>query len=107
MTSSFDDRKQAFENKFKLDQDLQFKVNTRAVRLLGLWAAEQLGMSGADAEAYAEEVVDSDFDEPGVQDVIRKLQKDFSAKGMDMTDHHLENRYNVYLEDVKKEMIAS
>lgn len=73
MTSTLDDRKNAFENKFKHDEELRFKVNSKAVSLFGLWAAQQLGITGAAAEAYADEVVDSDFDEPGIQDVLRKI----------------------------------
>jgi hypothetical protein len=102
MTSGFDDRQKAAENKFKMDEDFRFKVQSRAVHYFGLWAAQQLGISGADAEVYADQVVDSDFDEPGIKDVLRKVQKDFAAKGMDMTEHHLENEYNVHLEAAKK-----
>ncbi|MFN7114080.1 MAG: DUF1476 domain-containing protein [Alphaproteobacteria bacterium] len=104
--SSLDDRKQAFENKFKMDEEFRFKVNSRAVKLLGYWAAEQLGITGAEADAYAEEVVDSDFEEPGNQDVFRKVQKDFALKGMDVTLHHLENQFNVHLEEAKKSLMA-
>jgi hypothetical protein len=103
--SSLEDRKQAFENKFKMDEEFRFKVNARAVKLLGYWAAEQLGMSGAEADAYAEEVVESDFEEPGNQDVFRKVQKDFALKGMDVTIHHLENQFNVHLEEAKKSLM--
>ena len=79
--TTFDDREKAFEAKFKLDQDLQFKVNNRRNRLLGMWAAEQLGKSGADAEAYAKEVVLADFDKPGDDDVVQKVLKDLAAAG--------------------------
>jgi hypothetical protein len=105
--TSLDDRKQAFENKFKMDEEFRFKINARAVKLMGLWAAEQLGMSGAEAEAYAGEVVDADFEEPGNQDVFRKVQKDFALKGMDVTLHHLENQFNVHLEEAKKALMES
>lgn len=104
--SSLDDRKQAFENKFKMDEEFRFKVNARAVKLLGYWAAEQLGITGAEADAYAEEVVESDFEEPGNQDVFRKVQKDFALKGMDVTIHHLENQFNVHLEEAKKSLMG-
>lgn len=106
MTASFDDRQKAFENKFKMDEEFRFKVNARAVHLFGLWAAKQLGLSGADAEAYANDVVDSDFDEPGIQDVLRKIKKDFAAKGMDVTDHHLENEFRPHLEAAKKALMG-
>lgn len=97
MTSSFDDRHKAFENKFKVDEEFRFKVNARAVKYFGLWVAQQLGLSGADAEKYAEDVVDADFDEPGIQDVLRKVKKDFAAKGMEVTEHHLENEFKPHL----------
>ena len=79
--TTFDEREKGFEAKFKLDQDLQFKVNNRRNRLLGMWAAEQLGKSGADAEAYAKEVVLADFDKPGDDDVVQKVLKDLAAAG--------------------------
>ena len=104
--ASFDDREKAFENKYKHDQDLQFKVQSKAVRLFGLWAAEKLGKKGDDAQKYADDVLDSDFDEPGIKDVLRKVQKDFTAKGITMTDHHLENEYNVQLTAAKKALSA-
>ena len=68
-----DDRKNAAEAKFKHDQEFQFKVNARRNKLLGLWAAGLMGLDGADAEAYAKQVVVSDFDEPGDNDVLRKV----------------------------------
>lgn len=104
MTSSFDDRQKAFENKFKVDEEFRFKVNARAVKLFGYWAAQQLGITGADADAYAEEVVDSDFDEPGIQDVLRKVKADFQKKGMDVTEHHLENEFKPCLEQAMREL---
>jgi hypothetical protein len=87
--STFEDREKAFENKFKYDQDILFKINSRRARLVGLWAAERLGIVGERAEAYAHEVVDADLDEPGHADIIRKLQKDFKAKGIDISDHRI------------------
>ena len=81
--TTFDDREKAFEAKFQKDQDLQFKVNARANRLLGMWAGGLLGKSGADAEAYAKEVVLADFEKPGHEDVIEKVAKDLSGKGID------------------------
>lgn len=105
MADSFDDRQKAFENKFKMDEETRFRVNSRAVQLFGLWAAKQLGMSGADAEAYADEVVDSDFEEPGIKDVLRKVIKDFKAQGMDVSEHHLEKQFDVHLEEAKKALL--
>ena len=78
--SSFDDRENAFESKFAHDAEMQFKADARRNKLLGLWAAELLGKSGADAEVYAKEVVKSDFEEAGHEDVFRKVSGDLGDK---------------------------
>lgn len=74
--TTFDDRESAFENKFAHDEEMKFKAEARCNKLLGLWAAELMGKSGADADAYAVEVVKSDFEEAGFEDVIRKVVGD-------------------------------
>lgn len=74
--STFDDRETAFENKFAHDAEMQFKAEARRNRLIGLWAAELLGKSADDAEAYAKEVIKADFEEAGHDDVVRKLVAD-------------------------------
>ena len=78
--SSFDDRADAFENKFAHDAQMQFKAEARRNKLLGLWAAEVLGKSGDDAAAYAMEVVKSDFEEAGDEDLYRKVAGDLGDK---------------------------
>lgn len=78
--STFDDRENAFENKFAHDAQMQFKAEARRNKLLGLWAAELLGKSGDEAEAYAKEVVKSDFEEAGDDDVLRKVAGDLGGK---------------------------
>jgi len=90
--TTFNDREKAFEDKYKHDQDLQFKVEVRRNKLLGLWVAELLGLSGADAEAYAKEVVSADFEEPGDADVIRKIQGDVQPKKSDLSEHRLRKK---------------
>ena len=85
--TTFNDREKSFEKKFEKDQELQFKVNARRNMLLGLWAAGLMGKSGADAEAYAKEVVLADFEKPGDSDVMAKLVKDFAAAGKPMEEH--------------------
>ena len=85
--TTFNEREKAFEKKFEHDQDLQFKVNARKNKMLGLCAAGLMGKSGADAEAYAKEVVLADFEKPGDSDVIEKLVKDLAAAGQPMEDH--------------------
>ena len=79
--TTFDDRKDAFEKKFAHDEELRFKATARRNKLLGLWAAAQLGKSGADADAYAKSVVMADFEEAGDDDVLRKVRKDFEEAG--------------------------
>jgi hypothetical protein len=79
--TTFDDRKDAFEKKFAHDEELRFKATARRNKLLGLWAAAQLGKSGAEAEAYAKSVVMADFEEAGEDDVLRKVRSDFEAAG--------------------------
>jgi hypothetical protein len=74
--STFDDRENAFENKFAHDEEMKFRAEARRNKLLGLWAAELLGKTGADADAYAKEVVLSDFEEAGHEDVVRKVAGD-------------------------------
>jgi hypothetical protein len=87
--TTFDDRKDAFEKKFAHDEELRFKATARRNKLLGLWAADRLGKSGADAEAYAKTVVMADFEEAGDDDVFRKVRKDFDAAGVTQSDHQI------------------
>jgi hypothetical protein len=79
--TTFDNRKDAFEKKFAHDEELRFKAMARRNKLLGLWAAERLGKSGAEAEAYAKSVVMADFEEAGDDDVLRKVRADLEASG--------------------------
>ncbi|WP_458760373.1 DUF1476 domain-containing protein [Afipia sp. TerB] len=81
--SSFDKRQEDFEKKFALDEEQKFKAVARRNKLLGLWAAEKLGKTGADADAYAKEVVAADFEESGDDDVLRKVAKDLEGKASD------------------------
>ena len=85
--TTFNEREKAFEKKYEHDQDLKFKVNARKNKLLGLWAAGLMGKSGADAEAYAKDVVLADYEKPGDSDVIENLVKDLAAAGKPMEEH--------------------
>jgi hypothetical protein len=87
--TTFDKRKDDFERKFVHDEELKFKAAARRNKMLGLWAAEKLGLSGAEAEAYAKEVVASDFEEAGDHDVFRKIRRDFDAKQIEQSDHQI------------------
>lgn len=84
--TTFDQRKDAFENKFAHDEELRFKATARRNKLLGFWAAEKLGKSGADADAYAKSVVVADFEEAGDEDVVRKVKNDFALAGVATSD---------------------
>jgi hypothetical protein len=85
--TTFDKREEAFEKQFAHDEELKFKATARRNKLLGLWAAEKMGLTGADADSYALSVVMTDFEEPGDHDVVRKIRKDFDAKGVVQSDH--------------------
>ena len=89
MTSAFDKREEGFEKQFAHDEELKFKATSRRNKLLGLWTAEKLGRTGADAEAYAKEVVMADFEEAGEDDVFRKVRKDLDAAGVATTDQEI------------------
>jgi hypothetical protein len=84
--ATFDDRKDAFERKFAHDEELRFKATARRNKLLGLWVAEKLGKSGAEADAYAKSVVMADFEEAGDDDVVRKVKKDLEDAGVSGAD---------------------
>jgi hypothetical protein len=81
--SQFDDRERAFEAKYARDEDMQFRIIARRNRLLGEWAARLMGLTDAEAESYAKDVIRSDFEEAGEQDVIRKVLGDLTAAGVE------------------------
>jgi hypothetical protein len=87
--TNFEDREKGFERKFAHDEELKFRATARRNKLLGLWAAEQLGLSGDEAQAYAREIVKADLAEPGDEDVFRKVRSDFDAKGIAESDHQI------------------
>jgi hypothetical protein len=87
--TTFDKREEGFEKQFAVNEELKFKATARRNKMLGLWAAGKLGLSGADADAYAKEVVVSDFEESGDHDVFRKIRRDFDAKGVHESDHQI------------------
>lgn len=102
--SSFNDREKAFGNKFAHDQKLDFAVEARLSKLYGLWAAEKLGLSGADAQTYAGEVVAANLEEPGFDDILRKVRADFDEKGLDISDHVMEVELENCLNEAKKQL---
>lgn len=106
--STFDDRERAEEAKYAHDSQLSFKVMNRRNKLLGLWAADLMNLHGADAEAYAKEVVRSDLEEPGDEDVFRKIRGDFDKAKVDRTDarirEHMAELIAVAREQIMKEV---
>jgi hypothetical protein len=99
--TTFDDRQRSAEARYAREQEFAFKAQTRAAKLLGLWAAEQLGLSGEEAESYARDVVRADFAEAGIEDLVRKVRADFDAKGVDVTDHVIRRRMTEYTADAQ------
>ena len=85
----FDNREHNAEKKFEHDEEIRFKTNARRNKLLGLWAAEKLGLEGDTAAAYAKEVVLADFEKPGDEDVLEKVLADFQAKGVEDDAHKI------------------
>lgn len=101
--STFDKREDAFEAKFAHDEALRFKAHARRNRMLGLWAAEKLGLSGEAATAYATTVIEADLQEAGDEDVYAKLKADFDAKGLDVSEHRLRRT----MDEMLNEAVAS
>lgn len=103
---SMDDRQKAFESKYALDQQLAFKVEARASKLIGLWAADLMGITGDAAIAYSKEVVASNLDEPGFDDVKRKVNADFNAKGVEVSDHTFDATIDKMVHEAKTQIEA-
>lgn len=104
--SQFDERKTAQESKFARDTELEFKATARRNKLLGAWAADLMGLSGDDAEAYAKSVVMADFEEAGDDDVVRKVMGDLDAKGVDMSEHQVRRTMAELLETARAQLQA-
>jgi hypothetical protein len=101
---TFDDREKEFEARYKHDQELQFKVKARRNRLLGLWAAEKMGMAGEAAAAYAREVVDAEF-HGGDKNVVAKVSADLAAKGVDATPAQVQFEMDHLAERAKQQIM--
>ncbi|MEN6543565.1 DUF1476 domain-containing protein [Parvibaculum sp.] len=102
--STFDKREEAFESKFAHDAQLKFKATARRNKLLGLWAAELFGLKGEEADAYAKEVVISDLQEAGEEDVFRKLRGDFDQRGVAQSDHEIRRAMDDLLAEAVKQV---
>lgn len=95
--TTFDKREEGFEKQFAHDEDLKFKALARRNKLLGLWAAEKLGRTGADADAYAKEVVMAEFEAGGDEHVLGKVRNDFEAKGVAQTEEQIRQMMGQFL----------
>jgi hypothetical protein len=105
--STFDKRQEGFEKKFALDEEQKFKATARRNRKLGAWVAEQIGLSGADADAYAKSVVAADFEEAGDEDVFRKVRADLDAKGkQSVSDIEVRTKMDLLLAEAAAEIKA-
>ena len=103
---TFDDRQRDAEKRFEHDKELEFKVNARRNKLLGLWAAELMGLTGSDADAYAKEVVIADFQKPGSDDVVEKVFGDLQEKGVDITEHKVRLQMDRLQATAKEQVMA-
>ena len=90
--TTFNDREKGFESKFALDQEQEFKAMARRNKLLGLWAAEKMELSADSAEEYAKAVVRADFDQPGEEDVFRKIAGDFKGSGLTASEGEIRSK---------------
>jgi hypothetical protein len=104
--SSFDDRERGEEKRFQLSQELEFKAQARRNKLLGLWAAELMGLSGPEADQYAKTVVVADMAEAGDEDIFRKVRADFDAKGVAQSDHQIRSRMTDLLAEARAQVKA-
>lgn len=102
--SEFGNREKGFENKFAHEEKVSFDVEARCSKLYGLWAAEQLGVADADAETYARTVVEANLDEPGFEDVLRKVRADFDEKNIEFSDHVMRVQLDKALQEAEQQI---
>jgi hypothetical protein len=105
--TTFDKREEGFEKQFAHDEELKFKATARRDKLLGLWAAEKLGLAGPAAEAYAKEIVVADVEATGTYDVFGKIRKDLDAKGVSLSDHQIRRTMDELMARAISEIKAS
>jgi hypothetical protein len=105
--SSFEDRQRAFETKFARDEEMQFRVTARRNRLLGEWAARLMGLSQAEAESYAKDVIRADFEEAGDEDVVRKLLGDLTSAGVECDEAKIREALGHKLVEAKRQIIEA
>ena len=106
MSDSSGDRQNVFEAKFKMDQETEFKINSRRNKLLGLWIAEKLGLPESQYDSYAKEVIIADLAEPGDEDIIRKVMKDIEQNKADITDSDIRLKLDEFHKDAIDQITA-
>ncbi|HYK79075.1 MAG TPA: DUF1476 domain-containing protein [Micropepsaceae bacterium] len=104
MSGPFEKREKSFEAKWAHDEELRFKTYARRNKLLGLWAAAEMGIIGPAADAYAKEVIASDFERPGDEDVFEKVQRDFAGRGVAISDHLVRRKMEELLQVAKRQI---
>lgn len=105
--TTFDDRQKAFESQYARDQEMQFKIIARRNRLLGHWAAEKMGLTEAEADAYARDVIRADFEEAGDEDVVRKLVGDLTSAGVEIDEAEIRQTIEHKLVEAKQHFIEA
>ena len=105
--TQFDDRERAFEAKFARDEEMQFRIIARRNRLLGQWAAGKMGLSEAETESYAKDVVRADFEEAGEEDVIRKILGDLTSAGIDIDEGTIRAALGHKTVEARRQLIES
>ena len=103
--NKFNDREKSFENKFAHDQELQFKVTTRRNKYLAEWVSKRLGKNDIETDNYIKELIKADFEEPGDQDIIRKIKKDFEKNNISLESAELDQEIKNCLERAKKDFL--
>lgn len=106
MSNSMDDRRHATEALYAQDQQSAFKIEARTCKLVGLWAAGLMGFTGTDAENYAKDVIAANLDEPGFDDIKRKLAKDFATKSVSISDHMLDLEIQKHADLARQQIVA-
>jgi len=104
--SGFETREDGFENKFAYDEGLKFKVEARCCKLFGMWLAEEIGLSGDDIETYAKQVISSNLEEPGFDDVKRKVMPDIEEKGLDISEHIIDKKLEHFMKEAYQQIKA-
>ena len=105
--TTFDDRERAFETKFARDEEMAFRITARRNRLLGQWAAQQMGLTAEETDAYAKAVVQADFEEAGDEDVIRKIVGDLTAAGIETDDGQVRRALDEQTIEARRQLMQS